>query len=74
MTENLFEARYDITKKSKLRRFYDTYKIFIFSSVLILVIFLGTYNFFLSNKEKKKIILSENYIKAKIYLENKKKK
>ena len=73
MTENLFEARYDITKKSKFRNFYDSYKIFIYSFVLIFFISLGSYNYFLSNKEKKKILISENYIQAKIYLENGKK-
>jgi len=70
MNENLFEAKYDITKKSKLKRFYESYKILIFSSIFILVIFIGSFNFYLANKEKKKILLSENYVQAKIYLEN----
>ena len=70
MTENLFEAQYDLTKKSKLKKFYESYKIFIFSLVFILVIFYGSFSFYLESKEKKKILLSENYIKAKIYLEN----
>ena len=35
MPENLFEAQYDISKKSKLKRFYDTNKVLIISSVLI---------------------------------------
>ena len=70
MNENLFEAKYDITKKSKLKIFYESNKILIFSSILILVIFLGSFNFYLTNKEKKKILLSENYVQAKIYLEN----
>ena len=26
MTENLFEAQYDITKKSKLKKFYESNK------------------------------------------------
>ena len=70
MTKNLFEAQYDITKKSKLKRFYESKKILIFSSVLILIIFFGSFNFYLTKKEKKKILLSENYVQAKIYLEN----
>jgi len=70
MTENLFEAQYNITKKSKLKRFYESYKILIFSSIFILAIFLGSFSFYLENKEKKKILLSENYVQAKIYLEN----
>jgi len=70
MNENLFEAKYDITKKSKLKRFYESNKILIFSSIFILVIFLGSFNFYLTNKEKKMILLSENYVQARIYLEN----
>jgi len=70
MNENLFEAQYDITKKSKLRRFYESNKILIFASIFILVILLGSFNFYLANKEKEKILLSENYIQAKLYLAN----
>ena len=69
MTENLFEAQYDVSKKSKLKKFYESYKIFIFSLVFILVIFYGSFSFYLESKEKKKILLSENYLQAKIYLE-----
>jgi len=68
MTENLFEAQYDLTKKSKLKKFYESYKIFIFSFIAILVIFYGSFSFYLVNKEKEKILLSENYLQAKIYL------
>ncbi len=70
MTENLFNAQYDITKKSKLKRLYESNKILIFSSILILIIFFGSFSFFLVSKEKKSILLSENYVQAKIYLEN----
>ena len=70
MPENLFEAQYDVTKKSKLKKFYETYKIFIFSLIFILVILYGSFSFYLESKEKKKILLSENYLQAKIYLES----
>ena len=70
MNENLFEVKYDVTKKSKLKRFYESNKILIFASIFILVILLGSFNFYLANKEKEKILLSENYIQAKLYLEN----
>ena len=70
MPENLFEAQYDISKKSKLKRFYDTNKVLIISSVLIIIILFSSYGFYLKKKEDKKILLSENYIQAKIYLEN----
>jgi len=69
MAENLFEAQYDVTKKSKLKRFYESNKIFIFSFIFILIIFFGSFSFYLENKEKKKVLLSENYLQAKIFLE-----
>jgi len=69
MTEKLFEVHYDLTKKSKLKRFYESNKIFIFSFIFILIIFFGSFSFYLENKEKKKVLLSENYLKAKIFLE-----
>ena len=70
MAENIFEAQYDLTKKSRIKRFYESNKIFIFSSILISIILFGSLSFYLENKERKKILLSENYIQAKIYLEN----
>ena len=70
MSENLFEAQYDVTKKSKLKKFYEAYKILIFSSVLILLIAIASVSYYSQAKEKKKILLAENYLTAKIYLEN----
>ena len=70
MSENLFEAQYDLTKKSRIKKFYESNKIFIFSFILILIILFGSLSFYLENQERKKILLSENYIQAKIYLEN----
>ena len=69
MAENLFKVQYDVTKKSKLNKFYESNKILIFSFIFILIILFGSFNFYLENKEKKKILLSENYLQAKIYLE-----
>ena len=70
MTENFIEAQYDVTKKSKLKKFYEKNKIFIFSFIFILIFALGSFSFYLENKEKKRILLSENYLQAKIYLED----
>ena len=70
MTENFFEAQYDLTKKSKMKKFYESNKILIFSSIFILIILFGSLSFYLENKEGKKILLSENYIQAKFYLDN----
>ena len=70
MTNNLIEAQYDITKKSKLKKFYESSKILIYLFIFILIILFGYFSYYLDNKEKKKILLSENYVEAKIYLEN----
>ena len=70
MNENLFEAQYDVTKKSKLKKFYETNKILIFSAILILIIVIASVSFYSEAKEKKKILLSDNYLTAKVYLEN----
>ena len=68
MNENLFEAQYDVTKKSKLKKFYETNKILIFSVILILIIAIASVSFYSEAKENKKILLSDNYLEAKIYL------
>ncbi len=70
MPENLFETQYDVTKKSRIKKFYESNKILIFSSILILIISFGSLSFYLESKESKKILLSENYVQAKFYLEN----
>ena len=70
MNENLFEAQYDVTKKSKLKKFYETNKILIFSAILILIIVITSVSFYSEAKEKKKILLSDNYLTAKVYLKN----
>ena len=70
MAENFFEARYDITKKSKIKKFYESNKMFIFSFIFILLILFVSLSLYLESNEKKKILLSENYIQAKLYLEN----
>ena len=70
MNENLFEARYDVTKKSKLRKFYEINKILIFSVILILIIAIASVGFYSEAKKKKKILLSDKYLVAKVYLKN----
>jgi len=69
MTENFIEAQYDVTKKSKIRKFYEKYKIIIFSITFVLIASFISFNFYLDKKEKNRVLLSENYLKAKIYLE-----
>ena len=70
MNENLFETQYDVTKKSKLKKFYEVNKILIFSVILILIIAIASISFYYETKEKKKILISDKYLAAKVYLEN----
>lgn len=70
MNDNLFQAQYDVTKKSRLRRFYESNKILIFSSVIVFIILFVGFAYYLDSKEKKRISLSEDYVQAKVYLEN----
>jgi len=70
MANNLFETQYDLTKKSKLKEFYESNKIWIYSTIFAFIIIIASFGFYKDNQEKKKILLSENYIQAKVYLEN----
>ena len=70
MNENLFEARYDVTKKSKIKKFYESNKILIFLTILIIIIAIAFVSFYSEFKEKKLTLLADNYIEAKVYLEN----
>jgi len=69
MSDNFIETQYDITKKSRLLKFYESNKIFLYSTILFLIILFFFIIFYLNNEEKKKISLSNQYIQAKIYLE-----
>ena len=73
MVENLFETHYDVTKKSKIKRFYETNKILIFIVIFIFLFSFASIGFYLNNRENKIILLSNNYIEAKVLLENGKK-
>ena len=54
MAEDLFKSQYDVTKKSKLRKFYEANKILIFSFIFISVICFGSFSFYLESKQNKK--------------------
>ena len=52
MNENLLESQGDVIKKSKLKKFYETNKILIFSTALILIIAIASVSFYLEAQEK----------------------
>ena len=70
MNENSFQTQYDVTKKSKLKKFYEAYKVSIFLIVSVLIIAIAFFSFYPEIKERKKMLLADNYIEAKIHLEN----
>jgi hypothetical protein len=70
MNENMFDINYDVTKKSKLRKFYEEKKIFIYTTIIILLISIFSITFYEDIKIKKKNELSSRYVQAKIYIDN----
>jgi len=70
MNENLFETQYDVTKKSKFRRLYDANKLLIFSTLFVLIITSISFSFYTVSREKKQILLADNYMVATFYLQN----
>ncbi len=71
MDEKLIEAQYNVTKKTKIKKFYETNKILILSAISFFIILIVFIIFYSESKESKKISLAENYVTAKIYLSNK---
>ena len=70
MKDNIIEAEYNLTKKSRLLRFYESNKILIYFFAGLVIISLITFNFYLEYKESKKIEISDNYVKGRIHLAN----
>ena len=70
MNEDLMEAQVVLTSKDKLIKFYKTNKILVFLTILVLIITIVSLSFYSATKEKKKTLLADNYIEAKVYLEN----
>ena len=70
MNENLFKTQYDVTKKSKFRRLYDANKLLIFLTLFVLIITSISFSFYTVSREKKQILLADNYMVAIFYLQN----
>ena len=71
MPENLFEAQYNLTRKSKIKQFYEDNKSKIFILTIIVLIVIASLTFYFYNQKKQNIIIAENYIEAKILISNK---
>ena len=70
MSENLFETQYDVTKKSRFRKLYDANRLLIFSTLFVLIIASISLSFYTVSREKKQILLADNYMVAIFYLQN----
>lgn len=71
MNENLLNNQEYISKNSKLKNFYDKNKKLIYSFLTLLLIIFFSINYYLVKNEQKKIYISESFVNAKIYLNNK---
>ena len=69
MTENLINIQDKKTINEKITIFYQENKVLIFSILIIIALVVVSFIFYLESKEKRKILLSENYIEAKILIE-----
>jgi len=72
MNENFLENQLDTSKKSKIKIFYNSNKKIITISFILIIILGFAISLFFDYQKKEKIRISENYINAKILLENRK--
>ena len=69
MDEILAQSEIQLTKKEKILKFYNKNKIPIFVSVSFVFAIVIAIIFYSEAQEKKKKIIAQNYVSAKIYLE-----
>ena len=70
MTENSANIRQDKTFKEKLINFYKEKKILIYSIIISIIVIIISFALYFDSKERNKLLLSENYIEAKVLLES----
>ena len=70
MNENLIHTENQSNVRNKILKFYGNNKVLIFSFLAFFIVFAVIFTFYIETNEKKKKIITENYITAKIYLEN----
>ena len=73
MSEDFIEAQYDITKKTRVRKFYEKNKILIYVFIFFTTLSIFGIIYYLESKERKRISLSDDYIQAEIYISEGKK-
>ena len=70
MNEELIETQSLPKTKDRIIQFYKKNKIYVFSILFLIIIIIAFLVFHLEKKEKDKVFLTDNYVKAKIYLSN----
>jgi len=60
----------NLTSREKILKFYNNYKLLIYSSAVVLLVIIFSILFYLEIKESNKEKLANNYIDAKIHIEN----
>ena len=74
MEENSIEAKYNVTKKSRLLRFYESNKLIIFSTAIVIVIAVtALFIFYLNVKKQEKISFGRKLYSSKNLFRKKKK-
>ena len=69
MDEIIVQSEVQLTKKEKILKFYNKNKITIFSLLSLVLVIVIAVIFYIESQEKKKKIIAQNYVSAKIYLE-----
>jgi len=69
MNENLIEAQYEVTKKTRIKRFYEENKSLIYISIFFTILIILGSIFYLENKKSERITLSDEYMQAQIYID-----
>jgi len=70
MNENLIHTEKQSNLRNKIIKFYGNNKVLIFSFLAFFIVFAVIFTFYIETNKKKNKIITENYITAKIYLEN----
>ena len=70
MNENIINNEQNLSLKGKLVNFYEKNKFLVYSSIISIIVLIIFSFFYIKNKEDKQMFLAENYIDAKIFLEN----
>ena len=69
MDEKIIQTEYNASGKSRILRFYESNKKIIYVTISFTVILIISIGIYLNFKEKNRVLVSENYIQAKIYIE-----